>query len=74
MDALKNAIGGNKSESSTQQSSTGGQDYGDKAAEALNTKYGGGKLSSEQLEKGTDAAREQFEKATGYDVPDKVSN
>lgn len=61
--------------------STGGQgqeDYLDKGLDAAEKKFGGGKIDPEQKrglnEKITDKARGMFEKATGKDVPDKISN
>ncbi|KAF4216835.1 hypothetical protein CNMCM8980_007332 [Aspergillus fumigatiaffinis] len=46
--------------------------------DALEQRFGGGKIDSAKMrstnEKITDAAREQFEKATGYKVPEKFSN
>ncbi|KAH1522874.1 hypothetical protein KXX29_009365 [Aspergillus fumigatus] len=54
------------------------EDLLDKGLDALEQRLGGGKIDPAQLrstnEKITDAAREQFEKATGYKVPEKFSN
>ncbi|TGJ81262.1 hypothetical protein E0Z10_g7503 [Xylaria hypoxylon] len=75
MDAIKNAVGkaGNSGSSGA---SSGGQkeDYGDKGADFVNKKYLGGKMSSDQREKVTDAGREGVEKSTGKDIPSKFSN
>ncbi|ORY09780.1 hypothetical protein BCR34DRAFT_443528, partial [Clohesyomyces aquaticus] len=51
----------------------GNQDYGDKGISAAEKKFG---LPENRgvNEKITDGAREQFEKATGKNVPDKFSN
>ncbi|KAI1207579.1 uncharacterized protein F4807DRAFT_171561 [Annulohypoxylon truncatum] len=75
MDALKKfagKAGGSSGNANTQQ--TGQQkDYGDKVASLINKKEGG-KLSDQQLETGTDKAREMYEKATGNKVDPKYSN
>ncbi|KAI1812493.1 hypothetical protein GGS20DRAFT_557653 [Poronia punctata] len=76
MDAIKKAVGGNHGSSNTQShtgGSSGGQDFGDKGAAAANQKLGG-HLNNNQLEKGTDAGRNMFEKKTGTHVPSKISN
>ncbi|KAI4863305.1 hypothetical protein F4820DRAFT_379046 [Hypoxylon rubiginosum] len=77
MDALKNFASKNSSQGSgntgnTQQSGEK-KDYGDKISSFLNKKEGG-KLSDQQLETGTDKAREMYEKATGNKVDPKYSN
>ncbi|KAG2019286.1 hypothetical protein GB937_005200 [Aspergillus fischeri] len=50
----------------------------DTGLDALEQRFGGGKIDTAKMrstnEKITDAAREQFEKATGYKVPEKFSN
>nr|POE99342.1 hypothetical protein CFP56_52735 [Quercus suber] len=60
----------------------GKEDYGDKGLDAVEKKFGGqighgvndpAKMRSTN-EKITDKARGMFEKATGKNVPDKVSN
>jgi len=71
--------GGNKGGAQQQQGAAGGQeDYGDKGLDAIEKKFGGGKINPEQArgvnEKITDGAREMFEKATGKNIPDKYSN
>ncbi|KAK7754304.1 hypothetical protein SLS62_003597 [Diatrype stigma] len=79
MDAIKNAISGNKSSSTTgettsnQQSATGQQDYGDKAFKAANDKAGWG-LDDKKREGVTDMGRTAYEKATGNKVDAKYSN
>ncbi|KAI3318100.1 hypothetical protein HD806DRAFT_540569 [Xylariaceae sp. AK1471] len=85
MDALKNALSGNKAGNTSTTSGAGlggsntaptGQkdDFGDKGAGYVNKKYFGNKLGHDQLEKITDAGRENIEKMTGKDIPDKFSN
>ncbi|KAJ5572415.1 hypothetical protein N7450_009399 [Penicillium hetheringtonii] len=73
--------GGSKKESSSGSSGSAGQeDYLDKGLDALESKFGGGKVDphSDKMrqtnEKITDGAREQFEKSTGKHVPEKFSN
>jgi len=61
--------GGNKNSGGAQ----GSEDYGDKGVDFIEQKTGH-KLSREQNEKITDGAREQFEKSTGKNIPDKFSN
>ncbi|ETI29517.1 hypothetical protein G647_01970 [Cladophialophora carrionii CBS 160.54] len=54
------------------------EDYLDKGLDAAEKRFGQGKVdpakSRSVNEKVTDKARDMFEKATGKDVPDKVSN
>ncbi|KAJ9621022.1 hypothetical protein H2203_007609 [Taxawa tesnikishii (nom. ined.)] len=51
------------------------EDYGDKGIDALEKKAGQDPSKLRQVnEKVTDSARGMFEKATGKNVPDKVSN
>ncbi|KAI1073587.1 hypothetical protein F5B20DRAFT_587123 [Whalleya microplaca] len=74
MDALKNFASGNKSgNTGNAQQGTENKDLGDKVAGFLN-KREGNKLSDQQLESGTDKARELYEKATGNKVNPKISN
>ncbi|KAI4627473.1 uncharacterized protein J4E87_004036 [Alternaria ethzedia] len=83
-----NSIPGNASQGPTSQdtSTTGVQqnqaqreDYLDKGLDAAEKKFGGAAGQDTQKNRGvnekiTDGARNMFEKATGKDVPDKVSN
>ncbi|KAL1800724.1 hypothetical protein ACET3X_001066 [Alternaria dauci] len=83
-----NSITGNASQGSTNNntSTKGGQqnqaqreDYLDKGLDAAEKKYGGAAGQNTEKNRGvnekiTDGARNMFEKATGKDVPDKVSN
>ncbi|EMR63079.1 hypothetical protein MGN70_008734 [Eutypa lata] len=81
MDALKNAISGNKTSSTGQQSTSNtqsttsgqNQDYGDKAFKAANDKAGWG-LDESKREKISDFGRSAYEKATGNKVDPKYSN
>ncbi|KAK5789921.1 hypothetical protein VI817_007208 [Penicillium citrinum] len=73
--------GGSKKESSSGSSGSAGQeDYLDKGLDALESKFGGGKVDphSDKMrqtnEKITDGAREQFEKSTGYEAISRVSH
>ncbi|KAL6721042.1 hypothetical protein ACLMJK_000142 [Lecanora helva] len=54
------------------------EDYADKGLDAIEKKFGGGKVDPEKQrgmnEKITDGARGMFEKATGKHVPEKFSN
>ncbi|KAF2827296.1 hypothetical protein CC86DRAFT_369464 [Ophiobolus disseminans] len=57
----------------------GNKDYVDKGLEGAEKKFGGSAGQNTEKnrnvnEKITDAGRNMFEKATGKDVPDKVSN
>ncbi|KAI4633555.1 uncharacterized protein J4E88_001510 [Alternaria novae-zelandiae] len=83
-----NSIPGNASQGPTSQdtSTTGVQqnqaqreDYLDKGLDAAEKKFGGAAGQDTEKNRGvnekiTDGARNMFEKATGKDVPDKVSN
>ncbi|KAJ5593925.1 uncharacterized protein N7459_000133 [Penicillium hispanicum] len=77
LSGLASKLGGGSKDSG---SSAGGQqqDYLDKGLEAVEKKFGGGKIDPAKMrstnEKITDGAREQFEKATGKKVPEKFSN
>ncbi|VDB95859.1 unnamed protein product [Peniophora sp. CBMAI 1063] len=59
--------------SGSQNQSTGQEDYGDKGLDAIEKKEGIPENRNIN-EKVTDTARNTFEKDTGVDVPDKVSN
>ncbi|KAJ8129485.1 hypothetical protein O1611_g4146 [Lasiodiplodia mahajangana] len=83
MDALKNAISGNKQNAGNANPAGQKDDYGDKGKSTSSSYYhlpssvGLGPLQIPpliSLEKVTDSAREGFEKATGKKVPDKFSN
>ncbi|KAI1097563.1 hypothetical protein F4804DRAFT_167132 [Jackrogersella minutella] len=75
MDALKKFAGKAESGGSTNNAQQSGEkkDVGDRIAGFLNKKEGG-KLSDQQLETGTDKARQMYEKATGNKVDPKISN
>ncbi|MCJ1442640.1 MAG: hypothetical protein MMC23_003137 [Stictis urceolatum] len=80
MDKVKDMmgkVGGNKAGGSSG-GSAGGEDYGDKGLDAAEKKFGGGKVDPATMrstnEKITDTGRDQFEKMTGKDIPDKFSN
>ncbi|KAF2459325.1 hypothetical protein BDY21DRAFT_370111 [Lineolata rhizophorae] len=76
MDALKDQASkftGGSSSGEQKQSSGQKEDYVDKGVESAEKKFGLN-VSREQNEAMTDQAREMFEKQTGKDVPDKVSN
>jgi len=70
------------SDPNQQQAATGNnagqEDYVDKGVDAAEKKFGGGKIDPQKErgtnEKVTDKARGMFEKATGKNVPDKISN
>ncbi|KAH7095190.1 hypothetical protein FB567DRAFT_22322 [Paraphoma chrysanthemicola] len=71
-----NNITGN---SSQDQSNSGNKDYVDKGLEGAEKKFGGSMGQNTEKNRGvnekiTDGARGMFEKATGKNVPDKVSN
>ncbi|KAL8708789.1 MAG: hypothetical protein Q9220_006350 [cf. Caloplaca sp. 1 TL-2023] len=75
MDKLKDmagkAAGGSSGEQKPAQGGGGGQeDYLDKGLDSAEKKFGGGKIDPEKQramnEKGTDFARDKFEKTTGY--------
>ncbi|KAI0148928.1 hypothetical protein BJ166DRAFT_595914 [Pestalotiopsis sp. NC0098] len=77
MDALKNAISGNKTNTSGAQAggSAGQEDYLDKAAEFGVKKSGHeGQFGRDKQEKATDALRTGYEKMTGNKVDPKYSN
>ncbi|XDG05580.1 hypothetical protein ABKA04_005195 [Annulohypoxylon sp. FPYF3050] len=75
MDALKKFAGKSESTGNTNNAQQSGEkkDIGDRVAGFLNKKEGN-KLSDQQLETGTDKARELYEKATGNKVDPKISN
>ncbi|KAI1476898.1 hypothetical protein F4774DRAFT_412514 [Daldinia eschscholtzii] len=66
MDSLKKFAGGNSQTSGNTSAQQPGEkkDIGDRIAGFVNKKEGG-KLSDQQLETGTDKARNMYEKATG---------
>ncbi|KAJ5561246.1 hypothetical protein N7535_004287 [Penicillium sp. DV-2018c] len=79
LSGLAHKLGGHKdSGSGSGSGSQGKEDYVDKGLNSAEKKFGGGKVDPEKMrstnEKITDAGRGQFEKATGKDVPAKVSN
>jgi len=79
MDKLGSMLGGGGSSGGGQQAANpGGEDYGDKGLDAIEKKFGEGKVDPNKMrstnEKITDGAREQFEKLTGKNVPEKFSN
>ncbi|KAI9926016.1 hypothetical protein ASPWEDRAFT_107397 [Aspergillus wentii DTO 134E9] len=85
LSGLASKLGGSKGSSEQSGSSgsgsgggSGQKDYLDKALDAAERKFGGGKVDPEKMrgtnEKITDGAREQFEKFTGKKVPEKFSN
>ncbi|CAG7988655.1 unnamed protein product [Penicillium olsonii] len=69
---------GSSSHSGSNSGAQGQEDYVDKGLDAVEKKFGGGKVDPAKMrstnEKITDAGREQFEKATGKKVPSKISN
>ncbi|GFG26390.1 hypothetical protein IFM61606_06370 [Aspergillus udagawae] len=81
LSGLASKLGGSHSASGTQ---TQGQpqgeqkDYVDRGLDSVEQRFGGGKVDPAKMrstnEKITDAARGQFEKATGHKVPEKFSN
>ncbi|KAK8197015.1 hypothetical protein HDK77DRAFT_478227 [Phyllosticta capitalensis] len=78
MDALKDKLSGHGSGDKTQTSNTAGgssqnEDYLDKGLDSFEKKKGL-PVNRDTNEKITDAARGAFEKVTGKDVPDKISN
>ncbi|KAI2465369.1 hypothetical protein F4781DRAFT_435499 [Annulohypoxylon bovei var. microspora] len=74
MDTLKKFAGKAEGSGNTNAQQPGEKkDIGDKIAGFLNKKEGG-KLSDQQLESGTDKARQMYEKATGNKVDPKYSN
>ncbi|KAG9191786.1 hypothetical protein G6011_10520 [Alternaria panax] len=82
------SITGNASQRSTsndtsttgvQQNQAQREDYLDKGLDAAEKKFGGAAGQDTERNRGvnekiTDGARNMFEKATGKDVPDKISN
>ncbi|PLN76985.1 hypothetical protein BDW42DRAFT_177622 [Aspergillus taichungensis] len=80
MDKLAAKFGHGDSSNTESSSSASQLDYGDKALNNLEEKYGGGMIDPENEkvrqinEKITDGLREKFEEKTGYDVPEKFSN
>ncbi|KAL7619351.1 hypothetical protein AAE478_009888 [Parahypoxylon ruwenzoriense] len=78
MDAIKNfasnKAGGNKSSNNYNSQKSGEKkDLGDKIAGFIN-KREGGKFTEQQLETGTDKARQIYEKTTGHKVDPRISN
>jgi hypothetical protein len=83
-----NSIPGNASQGPTsndtsttgvQQNQAQREDYLDKGLDAAEKKFGGAAGQDTEKNRGvnekiTDGARNMFEKATGKDIPDKVSN
>ncbi|EMD68508.1 hypothetical protein COCSADRAFT_33402 [Bipolaris sorokiniana ND90Pr] len=70
---------GNGSNQATSNNSQQKEDYLDKGLDAVEKKYGGASTEDTQRHRGvnekiTDGARNMFEKATGKDVSDKISN
>ncbi|KAJ5626246.1 hypothetical protein N7510_002555 [Penicillium lagena] len=78
LSGLASKLGGGSKTSGGSSSSSGNEDYVDKALDQAEGKFSGGKADPAKMrstnEKITDTAREQFEKATGKNIPDKVSN
>ncbi|KAJ5135004.1 uncharacterized protein N7515_004282 [Penicillium bovifimosum] len=81
LSGLASKLGGHKSSGSGDGAASGSQgqeDYVDKGLNTAEKKFGGGKVDPEKMrstnEKVTDTGREQFEKATGKNVPSKISN
>ncbi|KAF2444034.1 hypothetical protein P171DRAFT_361113, partial [Karstenula rhodostoma CBS 690.94] len=65
--------------SNTNNAGAGNKDYLDKGLDAAEKKFGGSMGANPDKNRGvnekiTDGARNMFEKATGKNVPDKVSN
>ncbi|KAI0891037.1 hypothetical protein F4806DRAFT_340930 [Annulohypoxylon nitens] len=75
MDALKKFAGKSESTGNTNNAQQSGEkkDIGDRVAGFINKKEGN-RFSDQQLETGTDKARELYEKATGNKVDPKISN
>ncbi|KAI2607823.1 hypothetical protein GGR54DRAFT_643908 [Hypoxylon sp. NC1633] len=73
MDAFKKIAGGSTGNANNAQQPGEKKDFGDKIAGFAN-KREGGKMSDQQVESGTDKARELYEKATGNKVDPKISN
>ncbi|KAJ5119212.1 hypothetical protein N7448_010918 [Penicillium atrosanguineum] len=74
LSGLASKLGGNKGSNQ----SSGQEDYADKGLDSAESKLSGGKVDPAKMrstnEKITDTGRDQFEKATGKNVPDKFSN
>ncbi|KAJ5836910.1 hypothetical protein N7447_002936 [Penicillium robsamsonii] len=76
MDFIKQAVssaGGKHEDKPAENSTQQNQDYVDKAF-AAGVKKSGFNLDSNMQEKITDGAREAYEKATGKQVSEKISN
>ncbi|CAI7594203.1 hypothetical protein PCG10_003417 [Penicillium crustosum] len=76
MDFIKKAVssaGGNKEDKPAENNTQQNDDYVDKAF-AAGVKKTGYNLDRSTQEKITDGAREAYEKATGKQVSDKISN
>ncbi|KAI1394759.1 hypothetical protein F4819DRAFT_239413 [Hypoxylon fuscum] len=75
MDALKNFASKQSGSGGSNNAQPTGEkkDFGDKIAGLVN-KREGNKISDQQLETGTDKARELYEKSTGSKVDPKFSN
>ncbi|KAF7715304.1 Uncharacterized protein PECH_007284 [Penicillium ucsense] len=78
LSGLASKLGGSSHSGGQQNSNAQNEDYVDKALDSAERKYGGGHVDPAKMrstnEKITDTAREQFEGATGKDVPSKISN
>ncbi|KAJ5668625.1 uncharacterized protein N7477_007195 [Penicillium maclennaniae] len=78
LSGLASKLGGSKGASSSSNQSSGQEDYVDKGLDSAESKLSGGKVDPAKMrsanEKITDTGREQFEKTTGKNVPDKVSS
>ncbi|OQD76871.1 hypothetical protein PENDEC_c003G02058 [Penicillium decumbens] len=78
LSGLASKLGGGSKGSSGSNESSGKEDYVDKGLDSAESKLGGGKVDPAKMrstnEKVTDTGREQFEKGTGKNIPDKVSN
>ncbi|KAI1456105.1 hypothetical protein F4805DRAFT_459157 [Annulohypoxylon moriforme] len=75
MDALKKFAGKSEGTGNANNAQQSGEkkDIGDRVAGFINKKEGG-RLSDQQLETGTDKARELYEKSTGNKVDPRISN
>ncbi|KAJ5917972.1 hypothetical protein N7454_010347 [Penicillium verhagenii] len=78
LSGLASKLKGGSSSGSSNNQAGGQEDYVDKALDAGERKFGGGKVDPAKMrstnEKITDTAREKFESATGKKVPEKFSN
>ncbi|KAI4286356.1 MAG: hypothetical protein L6R35_004391 [Caloplaca aegaea] len=80
MDKLKDLAGkasggsGDKNPPAASGGGGGQDDYLDKGISAAEQRMGAGNVSEGTNEQITDKGREMFEKSTGKDIPDKVSN